>query len=48
MFNVHEYVYEKYGYAVEDYETDHGINGLDRLWSCTSEEEVDELLGDYL
>lgn len=38
----------KYGEVIENYKEDFGLNGWDRLMMCTSEEEVDELLGDYL
>ena len=48
-FNVREYVKEKYSVEVlEWYEEDFGLNGLDRLWSMGSEEDVDELLEMYL
>ena len=47
-FNVHEYVEKNFSKEVlENYEEDFGLNGLDRLWECESEEEVDELLEDY-
>jgi hypothetical protein len=47
-FDVHAYVETKYGQqVVDDYEEAFGLNGLDNLWSCENEQEVDELLKDF-
>jgi hypothetical protein len=49
VFNVRDYVESSYSKEVlENYEEDYGLNGLDRLWSLESKEEVDEVLGSYL
>jgi len=48
-FNNREYIENNYSKEIlENYEEDFGINGLDRLWSLESKEEVDEVLGEYL
>jgi len=48
-FNNREYIENNYSKEIlENYEEDFGLNGLDRLWSLESKEEVDEVLGEYL
>jgi hypothetical protein len=47
-FEVHAYVDSKYKHLLEEYEENHGINGLDHLWSLESKDEVDDLFEDYL
>ena len=48
-FEVHQYVESIIGKeGLERYEEDYGINGLDHLWSLNSEEEVNEVLEDYI
>lgn len=47
-FNAHDYVEQKYSSVIELYEEDYGLNGMDLLWSCASEAEVDNLLESYL
>lgn len=49
IFDVHKYVEEKYGQEIiENYEEDFGNNGLDLLWECEDEKEVDFILECYL
>ncbi len=46
---IREYIDKKYSEEVlENYREDFGLNGWDRLLGCESEEEVDEILGDYI
>jgi hypothetical protein len=47
-FEVHAYVDSKYKHLLEEYEENHGINGLDYLWTLESEDAVDEVFADYL
>ena len=48
MFNVYNYIESKYSEVIENYKEDYGLNGWDRLLMCKSEEEVDDVLGEYL
>lgn len=43
-----EYIEQKYGSILDQYEENYGLNGMDYLWSLQTKEEVDELLGPYL
>jgi len=45
-FNVHDYVEYKYAHLLEEYQENYGHNGMDLLWECESEAEVDELMGE--
>jgi hypothetical protein len=47
-FMVREYGIEKSEEIRDSYEEDYGLNGLDYLWSIDNEDEVYEVLGDYL
>lgn len=48
-FNAQQYVEDVYGeQAIEDFQEVHGLNGLDRLWSCESKEEVDDLFANFI
>lgn len=47
-FNIYNYIESKYKGIIENYKEDYGLNGWDRLLMCGSEEEVDELLSEYV
>jgi hypothetical protein len=47
-FMVREYGIEKSEEIRDSYEEDYGLNGLDYLWSIDNEDEVYEVLSDYL
>ena len=51
--NVWEYMVKEFGMEKsekirDEYEENFGLNGLDYLWSLESEDEVYEVLGDYV
>ena len=48
-FNVHEYVEKNFSDEVlKNYEEDFGLNGMDSLWECEDEVEVNEKLEGYV
>jgi len=48
-FNVHEYVEKNFSEEVlKNYEEDFGLNGMDSLWECEDEVEVNEKLEGYV
>lgn len=47
-FMVKEFGLEKSEKIVECYEENFGLNGLDYLWSLNSEDEVYEVLNDFI
>ena len=47
-FMLSEFGIEKATNVLNEYEESFGLNGLDYLWSLESEDEVYEVLGDYL
>ena len=51
--NVWEYMVSEFGIEKsesirDEYEENYGLNGLDYLWRLESEDEVYEVLGEYL
>ena len=47
-FMLKEFGMEKSEEIREEYEENYGLNGLDRLWSLESEDEVYDVLSDYV
>jgi hypothetical protein len=47
-FMLNEFGIEKSEEIREEYKENYGLNGLDYLWSLESEDEVYDVLGEYI